>query len=59
MPRIKPIDKDNENLVVMSATVAPKLLKQVDDEVKRVGLKTRSELIRLILVQYFEEEIEG
>jgi hypothetical protein len=48
----------NNYPVLFSISVSEEQAEELAEEMKRVGIKSRSELIRLILDDYFKQEID-
>ena len=60
MPRltpIEPVSKEPKPYSPTSVLLTPEMREQIDEEKVRVGAKSRSDLIKLIISAYFEEEI--
>ena len=60
MARLTPLaNVDDASTVMFSVSITQKMADMLDEEVKRVGARSRAELGRLILEEYFKQEIEG
>jgi hypothetical protein len=59
MPRLKPVDyTDDTQNVMFSISISQRMADQLDAEVKRVGVRSRAELGRMILDEYFKQAID-
>jgi metal-responsive CopG/Arc/MetJ family transcriptional regulator len=57
MARLKPI-KNGDSDIVTSITLTKQLSREVTKEQKRIGARSKSEMIRLILEEYFKQELK-
>jgi metal-responsive CopG/Arc/MetJ family transcriptional regulator len=53
----KEMPKKHQAQLITSVSISPEMDKMLREEQVRVGAKSRSELIRLILEEYFKQEI--
>jgi len=53
MARLKPIEPE----IIITLSIPKEMNKQLTDEMKRINVQTRSELIRMIFEEYFKEPI--
>lgn len=59
MARLKPINNDSESYtVMMTISINQTMADKIDEEQKRIKARSRSELVRMILNEYFEQEIK-
>jgi metal-responsive CopG/Arc/MetJ family transcriptional regulator len=60
MARLKPLDSADDTANVMfSISISQRMADQLDEEQKRIGARSRAELGRMILEEYFKQPIEG
>ena len=60
MARLKPIklDTDDSVRVAITINVSQEIADKISEEQDRVGIRNRSELCRMILEEYFKQEVE-
>ena len=59
MARLKPIKETTPNGVITSISVTKEINAQLVKEQKRTGVRSKSELIRLIIEEYFKQPLKS